>query len=490
MEDNQAMGFWQGYSFALNSIMGSGTLVIPWAYSKGGFLLGIFSQVLTSFSSIIVSYMILQSSTRVRSIIQKTSQGYCLVPVSIPQLFKSSNPSSFLYLQRKNQESSQLVPIPINEMEEISLHSLHKPETRYDLTDMASILLGKHTGVLFGLVLIMSLFGCMIALCTIFASSLSSIIPSTLGEPCNIYNSHGEIGTSCWHKYWLFLFILWSVAIITTMLGIKGQQTYQSVLSIMRYVVIIVILSCSGYCLWTGKGMDGKDLDIEVKIWDTGNIGITLPIVFMANYYHSTIPNITEYVGNKKSTVPLIVVAAVLSSTLIFIAIGILVPLACSQVDKMVTMNWIDFSAQHDSNIGLAIMYVVILFPAFIAISNFPIYAVSLADNILAMGHSKINNSETKNFEIYLCRFAVVTIPILTAGVLYDLGFIFDIFGTMFLLEVGVFIPLLALSSKKIITEPGDYDTWFSSSFWPWFIISTYLIIFCLSWYSLLYWAS
>jgi hypothetical protein len=136
------------------------------------------------------------------------------------------------------------------------------------------------------------------------------------------------------------------------------------------------------------------------------------------------------------------------------------------------------------------ITYVVILFPAFIAISNFPIYAVSLADNILAIRHSKINNSEAKSFEIYLCRFSVVTIPILTAGVLYDLGFIFDIFGTMFLLEVGVFIPLLALSSKKIIPDSGDYDNWFSNSFWAWFIICTYLIIFCLSWYSLIYWAS
>lgn len=490
MEDTHSMGFWQGYSFALNSIMGSGTLVIPWAYSKGGLLLGIFSQLLTSFSSIIVSYMILQSSTRVRSIIQKTCQGYTLVPVSVPQLFRHTSPSSFLVPQRKKHESSQLVPMPINEMDEISLHSVLKTDKRYDLTDMASILLGKHTGVLFGLVLIMSLFGCMIALCTIFASSLSSLIPSTLGEPCNIYSSHGEIGTSCWHKYWLFLFILWSVAIITTMLGIKGQQTYQSLLSVMRYVVIIVILSCSTFCLWTGKNIDGKDLDVGVKVWDSGNIGIALPIIFMANYYHSTIPNITEYVGNKKSNVPLIIVAAVFSSTLIFIAIGVLVPLACSQVEKMVTMNWIDFSSEHNSIAGLVITYVVILFPAFIAISNFPIYAVSLADNILAIRHSKINNSEAKSFEIYLCRFSVVTIPILTAGVLYDLGFIFDIFGTMFLLEVGVFIPLLALSSKKIIPDSGDYDNWFSSSFWAWFIICTYLIIFCLSWYSLIYWAS
>lgn len=477
-ETNDLMGFWHGYVFAINSIVGSGTLVIPWAYQKGGLLLGILSQLLTSFSSVLVSYHILQSTSRVKHIQDKLKSGYTLTPVKISQFFTKTSPEMFLQ-ESKITENSFLMP-----KHEVQL------DVRYDLTDMASLLIGKKSGILFGTVLAMSLFGCMMALSTIFASSLTSTIPLFGNSVCNIYDKHSTVGNNCWQVYWFYLSVLWAIVLLVSLLGIKGQQTFQSILSLMRYTVISIILGTCTFLLVTQQTLNGEDLDVKVTIFDSKSIGITLPIIFMTNYYHSCIPNITEFVKDKEKTVPIILNSAIFSSSILFMMLGILTPFAFGNVEKMVTMNWEVIHPENEYFLALVLVkYTVILFPAFIAISNFPIYAISLSDNLIAFFHSKFEGKEVGSTELFLVRFFVVSIPVGFAAFIFDLGFIFNVFGTLFLIEVGVFVPLLTISSKRIVPKRVMFDNKISHEFWSWFIILLYLTIFGLSWYSILFWA-
>ena len=76
------------------------------------------------------------------------------------------------------------------------------------------------------------------------------------------------------------------------------------------------------------------------------------------------------------------------------------------------------------------------------------------------------------------------------AGFVYSLGYILDFTGSIALLATGVFIPLMTISSRKLVPQNGDYDYWFSNDIWSWFILSSSVLLFIVIWISLLFWVS
>ena len=71
-----------------------------------------------------------------------------------------------------------------------------------------------------------------------------------------------------------------------------------------------------------------------------------------------------------------------------------------------------------------------------------------------------------------------ITVPSFTiAFFIYDLGFLLDIVGMIVLVGLGVFIPLMSLSSRKLIPQSGDYDTYFGTEKWAWFIFISSMVM-------------
>ena len=76
-----------------------------------------------------------------------------------------------------------------------------------------------------------------------------------------------------------------------------------------------------------------------------------------------------------------------------------------------------------------------------------------------------------------LFKLAVCLPGFVIAFFVYDLGFLLDIFGIIVLVGLGVFIPLMSISSRKIIPQLGDYDNYFGTSVWAWFVFISSMIM-------------
>lgn len=79
----------------------------------------------------------------------------------------------------------------------------------------------------------------------------------------------------------------------------------------------------------------------------------------------------------------------------------------------------------------------------------------------------------------YRVLVAVVTIAV--AVFYYNLGFILNLVGILNYLA-GVFIPMMNISSRKMVPQHGDYDYRFTSEKWSIFIMFASLTIFVSLW--------
>ena len=135
-------------------------------------------------------------------------------------------------------------------------------------------------------------------------------------------------------------------------------------------------------------------------------------------------------------------------------------------------------------------MYTIILFPALDVLSVFPLQAINLSDNLISLTYGNFDSEKISTTVFVIYRLAVIIVPLSIAAFFYSLGYILDFVGTISLLGAGVFIPLMTISSRKIIPPHGDYDYWFSSDGWSWCMLISTILIFIAIWVLLLLWIS
>jgi hypothetical protein len=274
-------------------------------------------------------------------------------------------------------------------------------------------------------------------------------------------------------------------------IGLKEQAGLQAFMSIMRFVVIFLMLGTSIAALSTDTNLtDEEKNEGSLSMINPMGIGITLPIVFMSSSFHSMIPNTIQYVNSKTVNVPKIIQSAICTVTILFTLLGIIVPLAVSDIEGMITLSWIDYTGgmSDQSWWSYILMYIIVLFPALDVLSVFPILAINLSDNLISLKYGKFTEGSITKESFFFYRFIVIIPPVFTAIFFYSLGYILDFTGTITLLGTGVFIPLMTITSRKLVPQHGDFDYWFSSDKWSWFILVASFVLFAVTWIFLLLW--
>ena len=385
--EEETQSFWAGYFYTINTIIGSGVLAIPWAYSEGGWLLGLLCQAFTTSFSLVLAYHLIQIMSRMQVLSRLSSNGYIINPVSFSQLFIRTFPEDFI-VSRKGYKDS----VPLLEIED----NPRITKTRFDLTEMISVLLGKGGGVLFGAILFVSVFGTLVAFSSIFASSMASAVPIYGFSTCSIYDNGSSFGNSCWIKYWFYLAVMMVLAIGLVLIGLKEQAEVQAVMSIMRFVIIgLLLATCIAAMAMNSNLTDSKSNNASATFFTPLGIGLTLPIIFMSSVFHAAIPNTIQYVKDKNTNVPLIIHSAIITSTVLFLLLGIIIPLGVSDIEGMITMNYLGYTGGHDEQSwwSYIIMYFIVLFPALDVLSVFPLLAINLSDNLISLRYGKFENN-------------------------------------------------------------------------------------------------
>ncbi|CAG9310220.1 unnamed protein product [Blepharisma stoltei] len=467
-----------GYAITVNSVVGAGVLGIPWGYQKTGWTLGIFSQVFATSLSFLLLYLLLQSFSRMEVLSNLAEKGYKIKPMSISDLLKPIRKEDYIIKQDQGEEAESLIA-----------ESNLDPEIgnrRYDMCEMAHILLGKAHGQILMIMFVIASSASLIGYCTIFSSSLASIIPIIGSGTCNIYDDP-EFGESCRFHYWIYLAIYASIVIPLAIVGLTEQTFFQIVSFIVRIVVMTTMIVTSLYSIFSDTELDDNgSINSDATVFKPLNLGLCLPIVYMATFFKSTISTTTQYVEDKAQNIQKICLFALFSMSFFFLLLGLIVPFATDEVEKMVTLNWRDYSAGDDSD-GRSwwtyfIAYLIVILPAVDVLSAFPIIAINLADNIMSLTYGNFGEKEIPEWTMTYYRLAITVPPVLIAIVVYDLSFVSDISGSLCLLGGGIYIPLFAMVTKRLVDKPSSYDIFFFSDRWAWAGLVISIVAFIAIW--------
>ena len=391
MDNVQAThGFWVGFFFSINSIIGAGILAVPWVYDKGGLALGSTLQVIAAVLALILGFQMLEIMSRTEALVRQKEE---------------TKPSS---------DETDLLEDPT---------APTITTRKFDMTEMVSLFCDNKTRNVYITVFALTIYSNLTAYCTIFAASLTEFVP-IFGTGCEVGDG---ISGKCRVVYLLYLAVFAGLMLYISVRGYQEQVELQIVMAVLRFVIIGLIIGTVIGDISTEKYNEGgshNDLDTPT-MWKTSLAGVMFPILFLAITFHNTIPNTSQLIASKTTNLPKVITWAVIVASTLFLVLGVIVPLAVDGVSKMVSLDWKEYSAGHARSHKPWWTYIIIsaigIFPACDIMSVFPIYAIALSDNLIATKYGHDYESKITHSEFLVYRLVVILPPIILATFLYDI---------------------------------------------------------------------
>lgn len=439
-------GLWTGYFFTVNVVVGSGFLTLPYAFSRSGWALALFFMILIAILSFYLARQVLEILARVECMKQLEEVQIFIERPTFRQLIFGGCPK---------------VIIP----DEVKLEITDR---RFDLSCLAGILLGKNYGIAYMVFLYLFMTGAQVGYGSIFASSFAATVPLGFSDTCNIYED-AEVFGACRVNYWFYLAIYTAFMMYLTIKGLREQVWVQSVLTMMRFLVIgIIVFTCIALISGHSNIKNGDYTPLEIpQAINIETMLSSLPSIFFAFIYQMQFPSIAEFIHDKKRNLHYIILMVGVTTITIYLMIAMLVPIAVHGVKPQCSIEYSNYSAGYSQSERpwwtYIIAFIVVLFPALDVFSSFPLMAVAVSDNLLTMKYG-ISNEDFVNDKIKRnYRILSVAIPLCISFLLFDLGEIIDWVGISGFILAPVAIPLMHSSAREMLNIPSDYDTPFYS---------------------------
>jgi amino acid permease len=434
-------GFWTGYFFMLNCTVGAGFLSLPWAYSESGWLFCMLMQLTTAGLNLYLYSMYLEVMSCTEVVLKRREQGHQVPPVSF---------IGFIKLLRNHPD-----PLLSQSPAEPDIS-----ERRLDASKIVQVLLGKTFGYVYLAVLYIYLIGSETAYAAVFSTIFAAYIPLGFNGRCKV---DPGVYNSCKPNYWVFLLIFSVVTVYLTLKGFKEQRWFQAVMSFMRFFVITLVVLTAIIAAATHSYLDDDGYN-ELRmppLIDFKLLGRALPAIVFANLFIVQLPSIAVQVKDKPRLLPKIGFSVIATVCVMFLAIGLTVPVVVDKVPSLSTLAFENYSAGYAQAERPAwtyiIEYFILLFPALDVMSSFPLCSVVLADNIANVLYDSDEES-VKGPAKYVIKLASSLPPLFIAFFESDLGVIIDWTGLcgFFLCIMMVFV--LHIAAKGQVPQKSSYS--------------------------------
>ena len=368
--------WWVGYVFTINGFIGIAMFVIPWAAAEAGWILAILVQFLACGFSLIASYQVLQAWSRVEVIARLREKG--IKVKSVPLL-------SVLFNQQGNYIEESEENQSLIEKNEIIPQIYTR---KFDFCEMTKLTLGGTLSKMMAGMLFLHMVPILVGFTSIFSSSFASAVPIFGGSTCNIYD-YPEFYSDCRLKYWSYLLIYSAMMIFLCFFHINEQKWLQIVSMIIKLIVYLLItITCIASILTNTQLSSSSETNANPDLFNIYQIGFISPMLYLLAFNQNYFPTTTAFVKDKSTNLPKIVNASMVTVFALVVVLGIITSYSIESVEKMITLNWSDYSAGEDSD-GRPlwcyfIVYMVVLLPAFDSISGFPVVCSSICDNLLS----------------------------------------------------------------------------------------------------------
>lgn len=404
INDPACFGLWTGYFFLINSTVGAGFLTIPWTYEKAGWVYSLILQLLTTLLSILLAYQLIEIMAKVEVIIKMRENGKL-----------STDINNLSLILQKQINSEELIP------------SANKPELTYrrlDIVELVRILFGNRAAQVYFILLFILQQGICVAYSSIFASSFASAVPLGPSGTCNIYES-SSFWNDCRWKYWTYLSIFSVCMIYFTIKGFQEQIWMQSIMSFMRFAVILLVLTTCLYHISTHTSLDSSDYNPidPPPVFDYQYLGFSLPVIMVASMFHLNVSNICEFLKEREKLLPKVLVMTAVTSGVVYLLLGIIVSFAVESVESLSILAYRNYTGGYDTRHWWSYMieYIIVIFPALDVFSSYPLQSILLSNSLITMHYGTIPVDFLPRNRVVIYKLLGCLPSLLIAFIFYDL---------------------------------------------------------------------
>lgn len=384
-------GFWVGFFFTINAMIGSGVLAVPWSFQQGGMLLSAMLLFLAGFLTLLLSLQMLEIMSRME-----------------------------LYVQRLE---SPVKSDPIEEDTQ-ALISPAEPTIRdrkFDMDEMFGLMYGETAKRVYILGLGVTVIGTLAAYCVIFGKTMTEFVP-ILGFSCEIEE---DLEGGCRATYIGYVILYSLVMFYLSYKGYEEQVIMQGIFACTRFAVLFLVLLTASLALIQAKTLTSDEhQSISVsKQWNWfPEAGVVFSVCFLALSFHNTMPNTAQMIVEKQRILPKVMFSAIGITTFVFLVVGVVVSLAVEDVNEIMTLEWQHYSAgqSHRAWYTYPLSFSIVLFPALDVLSIFPIYSIALSDNLIALVFGHDYEGRISRVEFCCFRAVVIVLPVVIAVAIHD----------------------------------------------------------------------
>lgn len=232
---------------------------------------------------------------------------------------------------------------------------------------------GPVQSYIFAFLQMLFIFGLLVAFSSVFSASLSANLPLPYLSTCDLYKDAG-----CVVNYRIFLTIFIFSTYVLAVIGIKEQQTFQVILAMMRFFLVIGLTAIAIYRIASGEDTS------EVTVINVEQMELCYTIIIFAVVYQHTLPSISEISYKKIIKVPFRVS---ITFFLFYGTLGTILSVSFVDVRRMCNLNY----NYLDGVMGNIFKSFVLLAPAIDVIATAPLNCVTIADNFKALFKGKFN---------------------------------------------------------------------------------------------------
>lgn len=146
-------------------------------------------------------------------------------------------------------------------------------------------------------------------------------------------------------------------------------------------------------------------------------------VILFAMLIQLQFPSVSEFLKSRVINLKRLVLMISITVFVLYLTIGLIVPLAIHDVKGECNISFREFSAGYSQEERpwwtYLVSFVIVLFPALDVFSCFPIMAITLSDNLITLGYGAGEKVERK--KVVIIKLIVITFPFILAFFVYDL---------------------------------------------------------------------
>ena len=443
----QGVSLWTGVALFVNFTIGSGFLMVPWAFYESGPILSFFVTSIIICLQWVSNRQTLEAHARANALDERIKSAL-LNEEDLDQLIEETT-------QFNTVETGSERPTGQPNDQQGPDHEPYMVTHQINLPVLIGLFLGQNHMTAYTIQFALANFMTLWVWVAVFATSWATYVPFG--------------GMSYEGSYLLYCFIVMCIQTPCGMLSLEDQAEVQ-VLMFCARLLIFFLCFFTVIVAWTAD-INAFDLGSENAsytpqddgMWRMSNMYVVMTVMTFCSLNNYALPPLVGSVASKADLSTIILVVGIISF-IIYSGFGLILGIYFGDnVETPVSTLWENFTGFSDSS-GTTPLYAqiiagyVVIFPSLDVMSAYAMVVAIACDNTLylALGPDKTNALMRENKPVYFTlRGLSAALPAAGAMAASDLGYLTVVGGLLCFTLQFIYSPLLSRYSKDVLAKLG-----------------------------------